>query len=189
MKKIITLSALMITVSLLAVGCSTSHDLNPPSSEAPLVSEAQGLGKEKVDMSDRAGSVFEIPYESLEGKANLEELEAIDWEVERILDPADGDYHEKGDTFRFVAAHNMDLSDVIKDWIKTMEKDGWEKANEVAPPEMSKEDAKMVSGSAEDNRNKPYSTDLSKGETTFKININPSTGEAEGNIVIVMNSK
>jgi hypothetical protein len=169
MAKTLAVSGLVIAAALLLTGCTGSNDSIP--SDAPLVSEAQGLGQEKVPENLYSSSQFSQVYDSTNGAISFEELDRMDWKVQRVLKAEDGKSLPEGDNFKATSTANLSYNETVIGWVEAMKKDGWNAANEVKATPASNE--KEIQGSDQDYRNKPYSVDLSKGKTTMKVAITP----------------
>lgn len=165
MKKMLTVSAVVLAASLLLTGCSgndTTEDAN-----APLVSTAQGLGDEKVPASVFDNSNFTQVYDSTDGKISFEKLDLMDWEVKRVLKAPKGQTLPAGDNFEATAQNNFSYYDTVKDWIEEAKKDGWVAKNEVKSEPRS--DEEKYTGTKEDYRTKLYSVELSKGKSSMTV--------------------
>lgn len=170
MRKATTLSAALLITALLVSGCS-NDDLTK---DSPYVSTAQGLGEQKVEENLFENSQFSEIYQSTKGTISFVELDAMEWEVKRLLKAPEGEKLPKGDNFRATAPGNISYNEVVINWAEKLKiEDGWEAEHEVkqTPPEDENElwtpdDYRMA---------QPYEIDLVKGETTLKVRINPDT--------------
>jgi hypothetical protein len=178
MKKMLTVSTVLLATSLLLTGCSNTPEPDP---NAPLVSTAQGLGDEKVDESVFNNSQFEKAYDSTDGKISFEKLDLMEWQVQRVLKAPKGENLPEGDNFQATAANNFSYYDTMKEWIEELKADGWVAKNEVKSDPRS--DEAQYTGTKEDYRTKLYSVDLSKGKSSMKVKMENET------ITLTMNSQ
>lgn len=158
------MSAFMIAATLLLTGCSGNSA--PVTSDAPLVSTAEGLGEPKSSQL-LVSSPFIQLSESTQGKIDFKPLDALDWKVERVIKAADGEKLPAGDNFKATTQFYPAYTSHLKEWVETLKADGWTATNEVkAEP---RDDEERYTGTKEDYRAKPYSVDLAKGKSTIKI--------------------
>lgn len=178
MKKMLTVSTVLLATSLLLSGCSNNPEPDP---NTPLVSTAQGLGDEKVDESVFNNSKFEKAYDSTDGKISFEKLDLMEWEVKRVLKAPEGESLPEGDNFQATATNNFSYYDTMKEWIEELKADGWVAKNEVKAERRADED--YYAESKEDYRTKLYSVDLSKGKSSMSVKMENET------ITLTMNSQ
>jgi hypothetical protein len=178
MKKMQTVSALMVAAAILLTGCTSNA---PTTEDSPLVSTAQGLGEAKVKEDYFSRSQFAQVYDSTNGAISFERMDALDWKIDRILKAPEGEQLPAGDNFKATAQSNFSYNEMVWKWIDELKKDGWTATNEVKAQPRSDED--RYTGTKEDYRAKPYSVDLSKGKTIIKVKIENET------ITITINSQ